>query len=65
MAMQKIGGGGTQVDVIISFLNIAHDSTMKRIIPHKIEDKLGGVIGEITQQSMIDALKEDFNLQLI
>ena len=44
MAMQEIGGCGTEADVVLSFLNLAHGATMKAVTFHKTEDKLGFVI---------------------
>ena len=41
MAMQEIGRGGNESGIVISFLKLAHSSTMKTTTFHKIEDKLG------------------------
>ena len=65
MAMQEIGGGGSETDVLLSFLNLPNGHAFKKHTFHRIEDKLGDTIEKVTQQSMKDALSEEIRLQLI
>ena len=59
--MQEIG---TESNILILFLNLAHGSTMKTITFHRIEDKLGFLIRKVLLKSMLEALKEEISLQL-
>ena len=62
MEMQEIDGGGTKVGFTIPFLNLTYGHTMKFNTLCKIEDKLGGIVAKITQQSITDILKDKFRL---
>ena len=65
MAMQEIGGSGTETDVLLLFLNLPHGNALKNCTFHKLEDKMGKVIRSICAQSIEDALNEEIRLQLV
>jgi len=60
MAMQEIGGGGTESNIVMLFLNLAQGSTMKTTTFHKIEDTLDFLIRKISLKSMLEALKKKY-----
>jgi len=63
--MHEIGGGRTESNIMISFLNLTRSSKMKSASFQKIEDKLGFLIKNISLKSMIEALREEIRIQLI
>ena len=44
IAIQEIGGGGSETDVVLSSLNLPNSNVFKHNLFYKIEDKLGEII---------------------
>ena len=64
LGMQLIGGGRSEADIILSFLNLPNGDYMKRQML-TIENKLGQIIRRIGSQQMRSALEEEIFEQLI
>ena len=59
LALQLLGGGGADVEVLLGFLNVPHGSTL-----HCLETKLSPIICSITENEINKALQEEVFLQL-
>ena len=64
LGFQLLGGGCLSVDIILSFLNLPHGSSMKSSKFHRIESKLAPKICKLGELSIEAALKEEVYLQL-
>ena len=64
MAIQSFGGGGTEVERIISFLGLPHAPSFGKYSFHRIESKLGVITNKIAQEEINKALNEEVEIQL-
>ena len=64
LSIQSFGGGGTEVDRILSFLGLPHAPSFGATGFHHIENSLGPLIKGITQKEMDDALEEEIRCQM-
>ena len=64
LGFQLLGGGCLSADIILSFLNLPHGSSMKSSKFHRIESKLAPKICKLGESSIESALKEEVYLQL-
>ena len=64
MALQHIGCCGTEADLIMSFLNMPNGSGMKSNTFHRIENNIGDIVREITQEECRNALEQEVFLTL-
>ena len=64
LALQLLGGGGADVEVLLGFLNVPHGSTLRLTTFHCLEQKLSPIICSITENEINKALQEEVFLQL-
>ena len=64
LALQLLGGGGADVEVLLGFLNVPHGSTLRSTTFHRLETKLSPIICSITENEINKALQEEVFLQL-
>ena len=64
LALQLLGGGGADADVILGFLNVPNGSTFRSRTFHRLEEKLSPIICRITRDEIDKALQEEVYLQL-
>ena len=64
LALQLLGGGGADAEVILGFLNVPNGSTFRSRTFHRLEEKLSPIICRITRDEIDKALQEEVYLQL-
>ena len=64
LALQLLGGGGVDAEILFGFLNLPNGSSMKTKRFHRIEQKLSPIICSITEEETNKALDKEVLLQL-
>ena len=64
LALQLLGGGGVDAEILFGFLNLPNGSSMKTKRFHPIEQKLSPIICSITEEETNKALDKEVLLQL-
>ena len=64
LAMQQVGSCGTEADIVMSFLNLQGGATMKSRTFHNLEENIGEIIRQLSEQAIQDALEERIFAQL-
>lgn len=64
LAVQSFGGGGSEADRIISFLQLQHAPSFGSISFHHIETTLSPIIQQIAQDSTAKVLEDEITSQL-
>jgi len=64
LALQLLGGGGIDAEILFGFLNIPNAPSMRSKRFHRIEQKLSPIICSIAEDEINSALDEEVYLQL-
>ena len=64
LAMQQVGSCGTEADIVMSILNLQGGATMKSRTFHKLEENIGEIIRQLSEQAIQDILEEEVFAQL-
>ena len=59
LALQQVGCCGTEAQMIMSFLNLPNATSMKKGVFHRIKNRIGEIVREITEQECHRALEEE------
>ena len=65
MALQQIGGGRIEADILTSFLNLPNGSSMAASTMMKIENKLGVLMRNLCEDQMREAICEEVKAKLV
>ena len=65
MALQQMGGSGTEADTLLTFLALLHDSSFKSTKFHRLDDKIGYNICNLAEKEIENSLHKDVKLHLV